>query len=275
MKKWIVIAVVLSLSLPLWVFSAPLAMVMDVQGEVIANNKAVELLVELPENTEVNLSENASISLVYLASGSEYVVSGPKKILLKKDYLEIDGKKQEGEKLLVSAEDLADNNYLQASVQMRDAEDESKLVLFSPVSTGVLTTHPTLSWKSIGDDAQYHVEIISSESGDSVFSFDTDKTSVIIPENVDLPRDQTLTWEIEAVVGEDDPIYKTSTFSIIGVELLAQIKDLQSKSESSFSSKVLLAWLLDNKGFNEDAKKYWKMLAKERPHDKAIQAKLK
>jgi len=57
-------------------FATPIAMVMDVKGNVLANNKQVVLLTELELGTTLTITAESSLTLVYLNTGQEYIVAG-------------------------------------------------------------------------------------------------------------------------------------------------------------------------------------------------------
>jgi len=255
-------------------FATPIAMVMDVKGNVLANNKQVVLLTELELGTTLTITAESSLTLVYLNTGQEYIVAGAKNAVVKEDYLQIEGKKQQGEQLLASAQGLALGNYSQAAVIMRSGNtQQNSLTLYSPNSTGVLKTHPLLSWKYMGKGFQYRVEVMS-ESGDSLFTINTDKNSTAIPQNISLPREELLSWEVEAIKGITSHI-NMADFFIASIKDSQQINEVLKKKNKSFSQRLLLAWMLENKGFSSEALKYWKLLATERPDNQIIQSKLK
>jgi len=262
------------LILPTLAMAGPVAMVMDLQGTATANSKALELLAELDANTSIDISKQSVLTLVYLKTGEEYVLKGPKKAILKEKNLEVAGKTIAGKTLLASAEGLAAGNYSQAAIVMRSGKPKKKkLTIYSPISTGILETNPTLSWQNMGKGFKYHVEVLS-ENGDSLFETETKKTSVAIPKSVSLPRKELLNWEVEASRGSIT-YYNMADFFIASMADSKQIAAAKPNKNDKFSRKLLYAWLLENKGITDEAQKYWKMLAKERPSDKVILSKLK
>jgi len=266
--------VVLILILPATLIAGPVAMVMDLQGKATANNKPLQLLAELDASTTINIESGSVLTLVYLNTGEEYVIKGPKKAVLKESALEVEGKAVAGSTLLASAESLASGNYSQAAIVMRSGKPKpKKLTIYSPVSTGILESNPTLHWQNMGKGFSYHVEVLS-ENGDSLFVIETEKTSVDIPSSVTLPRKELLNWEVEANRGSIT-YYNTADFFIASKEDSKQIAAAKPKGSDKFSRKLLYDWLLENKGITDEAQKYWKILAKERPNDKVILSKLR
>jgi len=262
------------LILPSIVFAAPVAMVMDLQGTVTANDKPVALLAELDVNTALVVANQSSVTLVYLNTGQEYVLTGPKQATLKEQNLLIAGKTVEGKTLLASAEGLASGNYSQAAIVMRSGKPkQKKLAIYSPASTGILETNPTLIWQNMGKGFQYHIEVLS-ENGDSLFETETSQTSIAVPDNVSLPRKELLNWEVEANRGSIT-YYNMADFFIASIEDGKQIEAARPAKNDKFARQILFAWMLENKGITHEAQKYWQMLAKQRPNDKVIQSKLK
>lgn len=262
------------LILPTYILAGPVAMVMDLQGTATANNKALELLAELDANTSIMIGDKSTLTLVYLQTGEEYVLKGPSKAVLKEQNLEVAGKSVQGKTLLASAEGLASGNYSQAAIVMRSGKPKpKKLGIYSPVSTGILDPNPTLSWQNMGKGFEYHVEVLS-ENGDSLFEIETKKNKVSIPKSVKLPRTELLNWEVEASRGSIT-YYNMADFFIVSLEDNQQIQAARPAKSDKFSRKLLYAWMLENKGITDEAQKYWKMLAKERPNDRVILSKLR
>jgi len=269
-----VLLLLMALTLPAISSAAPVAMVMDIQGTVTANNNPIELLAELEANTTLVVADKASITLVYLKTGEEYVLTGPKKATLKDQNLEIAGKAVAGKTLLASAESLVSGNFSQAAIVMRSGKPkQKKLTIYSPTSTRILEANPTLSWQNMGKGFNYHIEVLS-ENGDSLFETETNNASVKVPKNVTLPRKQLLNWEVEASRGSIT-YYNMADFIVTGIEEGKQIEAARPAKNDKFARQLLFAWMLENKGITQEAQKYWQMLAKQRPNDKVIQSKLK
>lgn len=257
-----------------WSIAAPVAMVMDLQGKVSVNGGTSELLAEVDAKSRVSVEKGGSITLVYLGSGEEFVLTGPQTAVVGEKDVMSDQKVAKSTTMLASVQGLESSKFSQAAIVMRSGgSKEDSLKMISPKSSKILSSNPSLKWQSMGRGYTYRVEVLS-EYGDSLFAVETKKTSVDIPANVQLPRGELLSWEIEAVKGAAIH-YNIADFFIAEQNEVDLIEKNRPGNQSSFSEMLLFAWNLEKRGLKEEAQSYWHKLAKLRPKDKIIQSKLK
>jgi len=254
-------------------YATPIAMIMDIKGNVQINGKEAELLKELNINNQITVANQSTLTITYLSSGTEYTLNGPATAEIGKNEISSQNKVTKKNLQIASFTDISIPQFSQAAIVMR-AEDkvEDSITLLSPNSSKTLSASPSFMWLSPGEGFSYRIEVFS-EQEDSLYTLQTTKTSVKLPNDVTLPRDQLLSWEIEASKGQV-VLYNIAEFSIANNTELAVIKKSRPTKEASFSEILLYAWKIDKMGFKHEAQKYWQTLANLRPNNPVIQKRL-
>lgn len=274
MKKFIFTTVLL-LFWANWANANSLAMITDMKQGVLLNGQPAELFAEVAASAQLKLDKNASITLVYLDSGKEYMIKGPALIML--------GAKgpMQNNRLLVASNQLRQNaklddtvsSFSQAAIVMRATDnEENPLQILSPISGKLLETHPLFSWNNVGGGYQYRLEIFDAD-GNSLFVTKTRQTRFRLPKSITLPVGVVLNWELEATKGMD-AYFNSGEFSIADSKTIARINLLRPKSDN-FSHLAFFARALDKHGYHQEAQQYWHKLAKMRPNEPLVQNKLR
>ncbi len=259
-----------------WVNASPVAMVMDLMGKVQVNGAQTELLAELEDKSSISLEKDASVLVVFLSSGEEYKLQGPATATIEGNSLKSSHPAQKSQTILASVENIDNSNFGQAAIVMRSGSSgaqEKMIDMIYPKSSKILSSSPKLKWLGLGTGYDYRVEVLS-EAGDSLYSAETNKTFVQIPDTIVLPRGELLSWEIEAVKGKSI-LYNIADFFIANKDEVSQVEKSRPADNASFSQKLMFAWSVEKRGLNHEAQKYWQILAKLRPNDAVIQSKLK
>jgi hypothetical protein len=269
-------AVLLALPLLANAAGAPVAMVTDLKGKGTTANAPLALLAQLSADSKIKLEAGGSLTLVYLASGKEFLFKGPAEISVGADAATAGGAQAQTRTLLAAAGgdglNIKPAGMAQASVVMRDANNKAKdkgLLLFNPVDTNVLTVRPEFRWKAMGSDVSYRFELLD-KSGASLYEETTKQTNLNLPASISLPEGKTLTWEVEATIGTRK-LYNSADFTIMPQAERSKIEALRPSADADFAKRVFFASLLDSQGVYGDATTLWKQLSMERPED----AKLK
>jgi len=212
--------------------------------------------------------------LVYLHTGDEFIITGPGKAnIAKEKIVAAQVKKTSGNPLLAEG-NIKLNEFNQEGMLSRSGNQFTPAVkLVSPNASKILSPHPILVWESLGNGYLYRIEVLSEEQ-DSLYIAKTQSNSMHIPQAIKLPKEELLSWEIEASLGSEN-LYSSAVFFITGEKERQLIEKQRPAENAPFSRVLLFAWLMENKGLNHEAKKYWQILAKKRPDDPVIAAKLK
>jgi len=254
--------------------ASPVAMVTDKQGKVSTAGNDVALFSELEAGSQLELSSQSKLTLVYLETGKEYSLQGPLSVKLTAN-APAAGKTniQPSNELYSTAVIASTSDYSQAAIVMRAANEAvNVLQIIQPKNTKLFEQTPELSWQSLGKGYNYRIEVLSAD-GDSLFLTETESDSVQIPKQTKLPKNDLITWEIEATRGTRTH-YNSADFIIADDKTVQKIKKAAPK-KSSFSQLAFYAGMLEKNGFNQEARKFWLKLNRLRPGNNDIQKKIR
>lgn len=249
--------------------AAPLAMVTDLVGEPKIKGQPLALLAELDEGTAIELAPEARLTLVYYASGEEFKAQGPLKLVLKGAAPEGNGQPLQGQALMAAAESsrLAAANHSQAAIIMRaPAQATKELVLQYPAWSSILEPQPIFSWKTPGGDDRaysYRLELLN-DKGKVLFSGRSDIGRLRLPKNLELPRGERLTWELEAKRG-DEMLFGRADFQIADEATVARLDQIGKDLGADFGHRLVFHRYLKANGFKHAADELWQSLITERP----------
>lgn len=248
-------------------FAEPLAMVTDIQGSPSLNGQPLALMAELQENAQIELPADSQLILVYYAAGQEYNLKGPLKLNIRKEAPEADGKPLSGTALM-GAEGgikLATAEHSQAAINMRSASTKG-LVLLYPAWSRVLEPTPIFSWKMAnGQDKDYSYRLeIHNAQGKVLFSGQSDIGRLRLPKNLELPRGERLTWELEAKRG-NELLIGSAEFQVADEAMVAKVDQMAKDLGQDFGRRLVLHRYLKSNEFKHAADELWQSLVSERP----------
>lgn len=278
MKRALKIIIMLLLAVMAWpvMGGVPVAMVTDVSGNAKVDGKVVQLLAELPEDSVLELSSGEMLTLIYFSTGEEFSLNGRLKAVVKKDALYVSGKRLQGESVLAATEsvNLSPTGLSQAAIVMRaPTAPDNPLKLRYPFGSKILEQDPTLKWEMKEKGYHYRVEILA-EDGRSLYVAETNNTELKLPEKIRLPREELLTWEIEAKRGVQR-LFAFADFQVASLDIANRVEQQRASLGEDFSRQLLFAKYLERMGLNHEAYIYWKKLSSLRPDDPVLKSKLK
>ncbi len=245
------------------------AMVTDRQGrvQIVEGTRArpLALLDYLRPDTELKLARSASVTLVYFASGTQYVLSGEGGARI-----QVDKPAPQGSVTVAS-------NTMRQGALVANARKETAqgaLVMktapqpiwgLSPADGKILDTRPVFRWESKRVKPPYRVTL-SDVSGARVAEGEVKGASYALPANVTLHEGARYSWRVEGRVGKEVQGSEAS-FEIATAAEREQINQARPAAGAPFSERVTYATILDGMGFRDDARKVWRQLAAERKGD--------
>jgi hypothetical protein len=243
-------------------------MVADLRGSATLGDKTpLALMAEIPAGGVVTLAKDAKITFVNMKTGAESSFTGPGKLTLDPTgtVTGLAPKSQRQVAALKGANKLKPGAMAQASVVMR-AVPGSEEPAVTP--TGLtLSATPEFLWKSAGPKASYHFKL-QDPQGQVLFELTQDECSVQVPEHLALADDTAYTWVLATDLPNGTTTRKTGTIRVYGPkEDRTELQAARPATDSPFTDRVVYAMLLETNGLHEDARVYWKALAKERPED--------
>lgn len=252
-------------------FASPVAMVTEAQGTLNTDGQPLALLAELNENAQIELADGSQLTLVYYEAGQEYSAQGPLTLTLKKNAPEANGKPLNGTDLLAAADGikLATAEHSQMAVNMRSVAAQSPsngLILQYPVWSSVLEPAPIFSWKMAnGQDKEYSYRLeVINEKGKVVYTGQSDIGRLRLPKDLELPKGERLTWELEAKKG-NDILSSSAEFQIADDATVTRIDQLAKDLGQDFGRRLVFLRYLKTTGFRHAADELWENLVNERP----------
>jgi len=105
-----------------------------------------------------------------------------------------------------------------------------------------------------------------------VLESQADSPSFNLPAAVVLKEGVPYTWEVSARLPDGRKYSSSADFAIAPAELRAQAEALRPAASAPLSNRIAYAAWLDQVELKDEARKYWKAAAGERPDDPRLKA---
>jgi len=267
-------------ALPAVAHGAAAAMVTDLQGKATVTDagksRDATILAELAAGAQVQLNAGATLVVLYLDAGDEYVFKGPALIVFKPAQPEvINGAKPEkrspslgkgGKGIRIKPVGMA-----QGAMVMRSFRAGARIRLLNLYGTRTLETQPEFRWQELQPGLKYQFEI-TDDTGRALHEAQVDAASFKLPAGVQLKEGSSYTWEVSARLPDGRKYSSAGDFSVAPADLRAQAAALRPTASAPLSSRVAYAAWLDQVELRDEARKYWKALAAERPDDNKLKS---
>jgi hypothetical protein len=238
------------------------AMVADLHGAVTRSGRPLDLLMEIPDGTELVLGDGAAITLLALADGTETVVTGPGTAIVGATAVSpAGGATATSSKPRVAALSLRPDDYQQAAVVMRGAAQATVSGL-SP-DGGVVLGPPVLAWSGADGDpgAAPCTVVVDDATGERVHEASVEGPSLALPADLPVAAGETLRWALSCP-GLDR---RDASFTLAEAGLAARFLSLRPAADAPFAERVAYARALAAAGLEHDSQAAFHHLAIERP----------
>ena len=254
-----------------------IAMVTDFSGKASVPGKGtLTILSEIEAGARIQLDAGARLVAIYLKSGDEYVFSGPAQIQFRAN----EPQAPSGAKPQKRANPLGKGgkditikpvSVMQAGFVMRGGRATARIKLLSLSGTRTLEASPEFRWQEVEPGAQYRFEL-TDDTGRSLYDTTVSGSSLSLPASEQLREGVNYTWEISARLPDGQRYVNVGDFSIASADLRAQVEALRPAPSAPLSTRVAYAAWLEQMDLKDEARKYWKALAAERPDDTRLKA---
>lgn len=265
-----VIALTLAVS-PTSAHAESVAMVTDVSGKVSSQGKSVAILSEIEADARVQVDPGARLVAIYLKAGDEYIFTGPAQIQFRVNEPQVlSGAKPQkranplgkgGKDVTIKPMSVA-----QAAFVMRSGRTTARIKLLTLSGTRTLETSPEFRWQEVESGVQYRFEL-TDDTGRSLHDTAVGGSSLSLPASVQLREGVTYTWELSARLSDGRRYVSAGDFSIVAGDLRARVASLRPAPNAPVSERVAFAAWLEQMELRDEARKYWRALAAERPDD--------
>ena len=243
-----------------------IAFITNMRGDVaVDGNPRPTLLAELGKGQKVSVGKDSQASVMYIASGKEYILKGPGDYLVRDT--EIAGATgmppvtrntewRTSNKVLVQVAQTS-----AASVRMRSVArpkvDTAPRLLF-PIQGSIATLQPTFRWQPA--DAKTHDEFALMMAGQDkpVHLAKAAGGAYRVPAK--LKPDTDYAWTVTAAGNE----IGSGRFRTLSSEVQQQVERRRPGDKAEFSDRVLFALMLQEMGATQEAHESWARLAQER-----------
>jgi hypothetical protein len=258
---------------PLSAAAQGVAIVTDVSGKVTGPG-AVTILSEITVDARLQLEAGARLVALYLRSGDEYSLTGPAQVQFQAGGPNvITGAKPQKRASLVGKSNVTIKpvGVTQAAYVMRSGRSSARIRLLSPAGTLTLDAAPEFRWQEVEPGMKYRFEL-TDDTGRSLHEAELQATSLKLPASVALKPGISYTWEVSARTADNRRYVSAGDFSVAPPDLRAQAASLRPAASAPVSDRVAYAAWLAQVDLRDEARKYWRALAKERPGDEKLKA---
>jgi hypothetical protein len=242
-----------------------IAFITNLKGDVaVDGNARAQLLSELGKGQKITVGRESQASVMYIASGKEYVLRGPADYHVKDN--EIAGSTamppvtrntewRTSNKVLMQAAQTS-----AASVRMRSAappKPDSSTRSF-PAEGGVGTLQPVFRWTSA--DPKQRVEFMLMAVGDErpVYAAKASGGTLRLPSKLKPETDYAWT---ATVAGNE---VAAGRFHTLSSDAIQEIERRKPSQRSEFSDRLLFTLMLQELGAAQEARESWARLSQER-----------
>ena len=243
-----------------------IAFITNIKGEIsVDGNPRPALLSELARGQKIMVGRDSQASVMYIASGKEYVLRGPADYTVKDK--EISGSAAmppvtRETAWRTSNQVLAQvGNTAAASVRMRSLGKPKveQAVLLFPTQGSVATLQPTLRWRADDVKGQGEIMVLAVGQDKTLHKAKAAGGTYRLPAKVLAPDTEYL-WTL-TVAGNE---LGAGKFRTLSEEKLAQVESRRPSDKADFSDRLLFTLMLQEMGAVQEARESWTRLSQER-----------
>lgn len=250
------------------------AMITDVQGKVTLSAQGearpLAILTEVRDDASIELAPAARLVAVWLSSGEEYSFAGPAAVRFTSSGPQMLSGATPARRpsALEKAKDIRirATGVTQAAVVMRSLGKTSRIRLLTLAGTRTLEPSPEFRWQPIPGIKQYRFEL-ADMTGRALLETEVGGGSFSLPASLKLEEGVRYSWEISARLPDGRKYAASADFSVAPAAERARVDAVRPSAGASLSERVAYAVWLDQIELRDEARKYWKDAANERPQD--------
>jgi hypothetical protein len=273
-RPWLAAVAAFTLSAPGAAGAQNVAIVTDVSGKVAAQ-EPVTILSEIAVDTRLKMEAGSRLVVIYVKSGDEYTLTGPAQVQFRAGAPEVaSGAKPQkkanplGKDSGVTLRPLA---MAQGAFVMRSGRPTARIKLLTLSGTKTLEAVPEFRWQEVEAGAKYRFEL-TDDTGKSLYEGQVAGSAFKLPPAVQLREGVAYTWELSARLGDGKRYVSAGDFSVAEAGVRTRARALRPAAGAPVSQRVAYAAWLEQMELRDEARKYWKALAAERPEDGKLKA---
>jgi len=250
------------------------ALVTDVSGRVTGQGP-VTIMSEIAAESRMQVESGGKLVVIYLKSGDEYTFAGPAQIRFRAAEPPIvsGAQPQKRSSPLGKGNNVTINPVAvtQAAFVMRSSRPTARIKLLTLSGTKTLDASPEFRWQEIEPGVRYRFEL-TDDTGGSLHEAEVQRSSFKLPDSVQLREGIGYTWGVSARTPDGRRYVSAGDFTIATPQLRAEANALRPGTGTPVSQRVAFAAWLVQMELKDEARKYWRALAAERPEDERLKA---
>ncbi|MDR3370881.1 hypothetical protein [Rhodoferax sp.] len=269
MRRFLLLALCL---LALGAHAQAVAVVTDVKGVVVftpeRGGKPVVLLSELANGADILLEKGATLSFVYLQSGTEFQLRGVAHITLgATEPQSVSGASAILRSSAVAAEtarlQTTNGRVVLGGMVMRGLGME-RLKLLEPTGK-VLSARPSFFWTLPGGATSVKFALRDEGNDKLLLSTTVQGSQLVLDDGLQLQPGVNYVWTVTLEQPGVNSLSRSSYFSLASPQERERMEALRPGPQSPFSDRLIYASLLEQGRFLSASRKLWQQLADERP----------
>ena len=253
------------------------AIITDLTGKAsiqgAAARRDLTILSAIDAGTRLSLDGGAHMVALYTASGDEYAFAGPALIEFRDGAPEALSGTQPQKRTSAIAKGtdirIKTTYTMQAGYVMRGVPATIKLL--SPAGSKTLEVSPEFRWQDAQPGVTYQFDL-TDETGKSLYEAQVEGAALKLPASVQLREGVGYTWQVSVRLADGRRYLSAGDFSLAAAELRARVETLRPATGAPVSERVAYAAWLEQEELKDEARKYWRALAAERPEDARLRA---
>ena len=243
------------------------ALITDLQGKstFAASGGELSILARIADQSQIELAPASRMVALWLSSGEEYSFVGPAAIRIAAS----------GPQMLSGAQPTRRPSALKNGVRfdpsrvaqtvfiMRGAKNP-RIRLLTLAGTRTLDPAPEFRWRPIPGVLQYRFELADT-TGRALLEVDVTGEGYRLPAAVKLEEGANYTWELSTRLPDGRKYAAAGDFSIVPAALRERVESVRPSAGASLAERVAFAVWLEEQELRDEARKYWKDAATERP----------
>ena len=247
-------------------FADGIAFITNLKGDVaVDGNPRPALLAELSRGQKISIGKESHASVMYIASGKEYLLKGPADYLVKDT--EVAGSTgmppvtrdtawRTNNKVLVQVAQTSAASVRMRSIAVVKPDTDPKLLF--PTQGSVATLQPTFRWRPADPKAQGEFVLLVAGQDKPVHHAKAAGGMYRVPARL-LP-DTEYSWMV-TVAGNE---LGSGNFRTLSSEALARVETRKPSEKAEFSDRILFTLMLYEMGAKQEARESWSKLSQER-----------
>lgn len=249
------------------------ALISDVSGnvtlEVDRGSSPAQLLAALPVGGRIDLPKGAKLSMIYLANGDEYRLSGPGSYQVGASAPKtISGQtpaKQASLGGALSGKKIRSEHVAQATLTMRGIKKiRPSLEPLSPSGSITLADPLQLRWREPAAALAYQIQLIDSQNK-VLLNKEVAGNAFTLPPEIQLDSGGYYVWNLSTTLPDGSLVTSSAQFRVASNETRRQAARLRPGNNDSVSERIAYGLWLEGENLAIEARLVWDALAEEFP----------